>query len=281
MRVIVPPTHDATAILDLCIASLEPLDLKTRIEAHRNTIIGFMDAFAVAAAVGSTFSLPTLRDLPDVENKEIKNLYKQGLVAQKGLARGTYANLRKSAKFNICPLCGQNPVSTLDHYLPQSRFAALVSLPINLIPACADCNRFKLARVPKSYAEQTIHPYFDDFTADQWLFAEVIELSPPAVKFFVRTPPTWKADDGLRVLRHLTTFKLDDLYTSNASNELVNIKAALDELFVEGSGVDVRAELGRRARSYFNVHRNGWQTALYQALHQSKWFWDGGFREFQ
>ena len=39
-----------------------------------------------------------------------------------------------------CPFCGIGTVSTLDHYLPKSKYPALAITPKNMIPACRDCN---------------------------------------------------------------------------------------------------------------------------------------------
>ncbi|WP_292420263.1 hypothetical protein [Mesorhizobium sp.] len=188
-----------------------------------------------------------------------------------------YDALKAAPKNDVCPLCGQRTVSTLDHYLAQTLHPTLIVVPINLVPACAECNKNKLDYQPESEVEQGFHPYFENFDDDQWLYANVVEGSPAAIRFFVSAPPGWSATKASRAIRHFERFRLAGLYASHAGVELNNIRFSLERIAERGSLEDVRLFLLDRAESARRAYLNSWQTATYQALARSDWFCDGGF----
>ena len=116
-----------------------------------------------------------------------------------GAARRVYDEILNAAPNSICPLCGIGIVRSLDHYLPQSKYPEYVVTPANLIPSCIDCNKAKFTRFPQQAAQQTIHPYFDNYTQETWLRAEVIEGEPPALRFYADGPGHWSSIDRERV----------------------------------------------------------------------------------
>lgn len=277
MRTLPTPSLDPSAVFDLALSSVSDLSSVTRLTAAKPAIISAITSYETACSTRAWFTLPVQRDVGGALNKDCKALYKEGMSAAGGYARSIYTDLRKAAKNNTCPLCGVNTVSSLDHYLPQSRYASFVVLPINLVPACADCNKFKLAKVPKALQDQTLHPYYDDFTGDRWLTAELEQADPPALTFKVGSPAHWTSDQLNRANKHLATFKLAELYSSNAANELVNMQGSLSEIADAGGPDDVREELQSRYRSYARVHLNSWQSAMYECLAASHWFCNEGY----
>src|SRR5690606_19082725 len=56
----------------------------------------------------------------DVAGADLGKLYTQTFVRDGGPTRDLYELLRK-APGNMCPLCCQRVVGTLDHYLPKAR----------------------------------------------------------------------------------------------------------------------------------------------------------------
>lgn len=207
---------------------------------------------------------------------EMKDLYKRSLSSRTGIARDIYDELVSSVPYRTCPLCGVGVVSTLDHHLPQSQYIDFVVTPINLVPACADCNKAKLARYPRLAEEQTIHPYFECFTEETWLFAEVLHVSPPAVRFSVNPPPHWNDIDRAIVRRHFTTFKLASLFTSNAASELSDLRFHLVTR-LNGDAAAIKKFLSEQAETCRESHLNSWRTATYTALSQDDWFANVGF----
>lgn len=60
---------------------------------------------------------------------------------------------------DLCPLCGINPPSQLDHQMPKSQYKPLALCRLNLVPTCGVCNNKKRA---KPY-DEFLHPYYVDF----------------------------------------------------------------------------------------------------------------------
>lgn len=208
----------------------------------------------------------------------MKSVYQKGFSASAAVARPIYNAIRKSARHNKCPLCAVNQVSTLDHHLPQSRYAALVVCPNNLVPACADCNRAKLVNIPTDVGSQTFHPYYDDPNVDRWLAAECVPGQSPALEYSVRRGAAWSDDDTARAERHLKIFKLKTLYSSNSADELINLKGRLLRLEENGGRDAIVEHLEEQEDTYVRAHVNSWQSAMYRGLLESEWFLDGGYK---
>jgi CHASE2 domain len=177
---------------------------------------------------------------------------------------------------SICPLCGQGRVGALDHYLPQSAYPDYVVLPANLVPACTDCNQAKRAWFAKSADDQILHPYFDDFSGDQWLHAKVIPGQSPAVKFYADGPAHWSPVDRARVESHFRVFKLARLFTTHAGSELGSIRSHLVQE-LKGDTGRIKDHLLEQANSRRAAFLNSWQTAMYVALSTDAWFLSSGF----
>lgn len=184
-----------------------------------------------------------------------------------------------------CPLCGVGGVRQIDHHLPKSTYPYLAIVPSNLLPVCSDCNYTKNDRAPETYAEQTLHPYFDDIDAERWLHARfVVDLATVDrpdwyVEYFVNPPSCWSSALASRVRYHFEIFELARLYEDQSADELVGIADQLETTFVAGGMDDVRAHLLDMARSRTKPRNNSWMAALYEAVAADDWYCSGGFRE--
>ena len=49
--------------------------------------------------------------------------------------------IKSIPKYNKCPFCGVGRVSTLDHYLPKTKYPTYAVTPVNLVACCAECNK--------------------------------------------------------------------------------------------------------------------------------------------
>jgi len=175
------------------------------------------------------------------------------------------------------PLCGQHIVSTLDHYLPKTRYPALTVAPWNLVPACHDCNKAKSDTRPLTADEEALHPYYDDIEGDLWLAAEVVESAPAALRFLVSPPHGWNDTLTARVLRQFQMLKLARLYAAKGAQELTDLHNLLRTHFATGGPDEVRLLLQQFAESCRAANMNGWRTATYRALANSDWYCQGGF----
>lgn len=211
-----------------------------------------------------------------VTTAEMRKVYKDTFVRSAG-TRSIYDAIKKLPENDICPLCGQRTVSTLDHYLPQSGHPALVVTAINLVPACSDCNKIKLAKLANCEVDQTLHPYFDSIDHDRWLFATVQESAPAALVFWVAPPESWGEVIFHRIDAHFREFELGKLYASHSAVELGNIRYGLQQIATAGSVAMIKQHLRREAASRSMSHPNSWQRATYEALADSDWFCNGGF----
>ena len=276
MRPLPRPQMSARAVLELCAFSIRDPDLSGRL----TTALAGADAaeadYLVRGQQGGLWALPKSTQFGQVSGQEMKRVYKDTFAKSVG-TRAIYDQIKKLPANDICPICGQRTVGTLDHYLSQSEFAALVVVPSNLLPSCADCNKAKLDAHAAHPEHQTLHPYFDNIDQDRWLVADVLQTAPAALRFWASPPPFWPQVTQRRTIHHFQKFGLGSLYGSHSAVELNNMRYALQRIAERGSPEEVRAELRLRYESSHAAQRNSWQTAMYEALMGSDWFCAGGF----
>lgn len=278
MKTLPEPRFGALEVLESCASRLHDAGLVARLRAAAPTV---GTAEADYRRLGSAAQLYEINAEPNVgghvSTDEMIKLYKGTLSRSNSRSRHYYDSLKLSAPNDICPLCCQRVVKTLDHYLPKTGHPALAVTPLNLVPACSDCNKHKLDRIAANAREQTLHPYFDDVSSDRWLAAEVMESSPPAAVYFVRAPATWDAVLRDRLTVHFQTFGLGELYAAQSGAEMVSIRYALAEASSAGGADGVMKFLQQQARARSRADQNSWVAVLYAALSESMWFCNVGF----
>ena len=260
-----------------CIATVRDAALKARLELIEDDVANASDEFEAAAIATALHTIQPANYVGSVTRAELAELYTNQLARAKSRGRVIYDELMIAPANARCPLCGHRQVSTLDHHLPKSRYPALAVAPLNLIPACMDCNKAKLGRVPHSSAEETLHPYFDDVEDDEWLHAAVIQGDSAALVFYPEPPGAWGGVMAARVVGHFRVFGLAKLYGAQAAVELQNIRFHLRKLLVEAGPAGVRAHLIVVAESCEQASINSWRTAMYKAIAANDWFVAGGF----
>lgn len=275
----IPDVTGAEALL-LCASSIRDRDLKERILKAEAIVEAAEDIYREHGEGAMLHAMEGTRSVGGfITRKEMERLY-NGTFVKSSRTRSTYAKLKKACINDICPLCGQGTVHQLDHYLPITRFPVFGLTAINLVPACSDCNKYKLIHVPSTASEQTIHPYFDEVDDEVWLFGEVVESTPAAVKFAVTPPASWDAIWAERMKTHFRIYRLGALYATHAAVEISNMRHALRKMATTpGSTQRIRQHLHERAESCAQVYENSWQRATFDALADSDWFCSGGFNE--
>jgi hypothetical protein len=276
MRRLTAPPFAARDVLDLCIESIIDENLTDRLKQIHNDIHDAEVSYIQYAESNSLFSIGQTDSVGGVSVDEMKRVYK-GTFARSRRTRDIYDKIKKLSVNDICPMCGQRTIGTLDHYLAQSRHPSLVITPSNLLPSCGDCNKAKLDAQPSAAHEQTIHPYFDDLDDATWLFATVNESAPASLIFRPNPPTDWTNLKRDRLRHHFKKFRLGELYASHSGAELLNIQYGLRLIAERGVPDDIRSELACRAESYRAAQPNSWQTAMYAALANSDWFCAGGY----
>ncbi len=273
MRIIQKPTITPIFAYTACYSSFKSQDIRDKF----NTISAFIGSQSTLydqnASSGSLYIFkPHTIVFNPISKEEMVNLYEQNMVRNQA-GRKIYDELKSLALLSRCPFCGVGQVSTLDHYLPKDKFPTFSVLPYNLVACCKDCNTGKLTSYSTSPNTQVLHPYYDNFTQEQWLFAEV--LQPLKIKFDVKPPANWTQIDKDRVKAHFDCYKLEKRFTIEASDALANLKASFE---LRNNNVrDIIRELELQFNTHKNLHLNSWETAMYQALYQDLWYCSGGF----
>ncbi|MCL2916040.1 HNH endonuclease [Shewanella corallii] len=282
MRVIAKPELDAKDVYELCISKVKNRDLKERFVQIAGSIAEAEQEYQEKAESKQWYLIESSDGVNGVVNKaEMEKVYTQRMVGKKAPGRALYDQLKNAAPNGICPLCGQRVVETLDHFLPKADFSSLVVVPLNLIPACSDCNKSKLDKAPDQICKQTLHPYYDDVTGEQWLFAEVKEETPGTIRFYTSYVEAYGDVLNERIKFHFKELGLGSLYMSNANSTVTEIQFRLSKTHEKGGKIAVKAYLKEEEESRRNNHVNSWNTAAYQAMMNSEWFCDGGFNEFK
>ncbi|MBB5143712.1 HNH endonuclease [Desulfovibrio intestinalis] len=168
---------------------------------------------------------------------ECEKLYTHYFAKNNKPARIVYDTLLAAAAGKCPYCCGIGNPSNLDHYLPKTHYPQFSILPLNLVPACRDCNMGSKAN---SYAmtrgAQVFHPYFDDdcYTTEQWLFAQYIagkDSNPSVIDYNVIPPAHWNRDQKQRVEMHFKTFNLRLRFSRVASSCLNDYLSQIKRLY--------------------------------------------------
>ncbi|MFF8513372.1 HNH endonuclease [Streptomyces sp. NPDC015492] len=236
------------------------------------------ERYRQAAQQGTLHELDS-RDftVPGLEPDDlVRWAYENGMVASKS-GRIVYEQILGAAPDERCPLCGHGIVRTLDHFLPKRMFPALCVDPLNLVPACADCNHIKGERVPTEAETTLLHPYLDHIDEDTWLDAQVVHNSPSWVNFFVSPPQDWADALAERTRYHFTLFGLAKVFAVQANRTVNNIRYQLTAMLATGGMDMVRDYLVDEARTRLADRPNGWEGVTYRALADDDVFCSGAF----
>ena len=278
MRSLPKPEVTGAEVLQLCAASIRDPDLKGRLQQAEAVVEAAEELYREHGDSAALHAIKRTKTVGAfVTRKEMERVY-NGTFVKSTRTRSTYAKLKKACVNDICPLCGQGTVHQLDHYLPITSFPVYGVTAINLVPACSDCNKYKLIHVPASAGEQTIHPYFDEVDDEQWLFGEIVQSTPAAVRFVVNPPDHWDPVQVERLNTHFRIYRLGTLYATHAAVEISNMRHALKRMAATpGFAERIRQHLRERAESCAEVYENSWQRATFDALANSDWYCSSGF----
>lgn len=273
------PGFDVKQAIELCASGIT---IRERAQALMNALPTIQAAEATylnLAPMGQLYTIPTSDGVtPQLTGELMGTVYKSHFMRAGSPSRGLYDAIRVAPAYNLCPLCGQRTVASVDHYLPQSLHPAFNLTPANLVPACADCNKSKLAKLAKNAEQQTLHPYFDDLGNERWLTADVLETAPPSIAYRVRPAQAWTVVLARRVQYHFEVMGLAELYAAQAASELADISFGLLQVGQTGGAAAVRSHLHGEFASRHARDANSWKTALYEGLCASDWFCNEGNR---
>jgi hypothetical protein len=279
MRKINKPALTAAMVYPECLTTVGDNGLRGRLERCQTLINDAETEFEAKITKGQIYTIARETVVNgNVTYKELKNVYTAQMV-RKPKGRVYYDQLIMAAPEGLCPLCSHREATTLDHYLPKSKYPRLSIVPINLIPSCKDCNTGKLADFPVGPNDETLHPYYDDIESVIWLNSIVNKTTPVSMSFSVRAPASWDNLLTNRVATHFDCFKLNVLYASQAARRLSGMKINLKRIYFSGAGQEgVEKYLTNEAVSNSAVNLNSWETAMFRALSEDDWFCSTGFQ---
>ncbi|WP_143959488.1 HNH endonuclease [Litoribacter populi] len=279
MRKIAKPSIKVSAVIDDCIDNMTDIVLKSEIQKSIGVFTTAEFELENKILINELYKIQMKEEISTSLNiDELKKLYTNRLVNKQNKGRKYYDSIFVSAPNGKCPLCSQRIVRALDHYLPKSKYPIYSITPINLVPACTDCNKDKLVEVPTKGEEETLHPYFDDVEGGSWLKMEILHCKPFVIEYFVSPPNDWDELLKKRIKFHFKVYNLNELYSIHAQEEFENIRNQLTELHTSLGNVVLKNHLLDSYYTREKVNKNSWQTAFYYALTNDLNFTNGGFK---
>lgn len=274
MRIIPKPSLSPLLVYTRCYSSFR---VAKRSDFHniKSHIQTKSTEYDIKAIINDLYTIPNHTHVSgNIYKDDMMKLYNKKMVGHK-TGRKFYDKLMSYPKLKICPFCAVNEVEGLDHYLPESEFPTYSVLPFNLVASCNRCNKGKLTNYALTKNSQTLHPYYDNFTREQWLFARLLNTDPISLQFYVNPPSSWSQIDKDRVAAHFRDYKLAELYALKAAERLSILNYKFNVYIT--NPISIANELEREYNAYKHAYLNSWETAMYQELYRSVWYCNGGY----
>jgi 5-methylcytosine-specific restriction endonuclease McrA len=264
MRCISPPLLDAVDEYRRISASRRPPERRERLLQARtavgNSYATYRDSpMALASLSPANTSPATGEDLRgNYESKsQAKTRFRGAILAHNAGGR--------------CCLCSYRPASTLDHYLPRASYPEFSVLPLNLAPACWECNHAKGDVYLRDDAGPAfLHAYLDlGLRGIRFLFGELATVGgEPMINYYVEPPQGLPDELGLRIRSHFTELDLEKHYLYEAINELNERRHAVASMWEAGADVVVVQDYFRREADSVAAASgaNHWRFVLLEAL---------------
>lgn len=273
-----PPSLSARDSYETCVRGTRDMQRRYQLVTACDSVDAAGERFREAATQGELHDLSSQDfTVPGIAPGDlVRWVYDNGMVNSRD-GRAVYEQILASAPDERCPICGHGMVRTLDHFLPKRMFPALCVDPMNLLPACADCNHVKGERIPTDGGATLLHPYLDRIDQDAWLDAQVTDRGSVWLEFFVSPPPHWERVLVERARYHFKLFGLAKLFAVQANRSVHSIRRQLAAMLGAGGKDMVRAYLADEAETRLAARLNGWEGVTYRALAQDDAFCSGGF----
>lgn len=249
-------------VRELCMARMQAGARRTRITADQANLD------AEEAALRAAFARNTHRTLtPSVPvTKQVRadmHWFYENRLRDSKAGRELWGEII-SVGGRLCPFCHLAKPTTLEHSFPQSTYPRLAVEPLNLVPACRDCNGERLV----GHGSITISPYFDAWAVTvPWLAAKVLDPAHPedleftVVRDAILTRSQWNA-----LQQFVRDVDLLDRYVGLAIDAFAEFTSGLKIAYPVVTESDARWELDAKVSSHltsFGINR--WQTVAFSA----------------
>lgn len=269
------PDDDVKIVFNDCISNIRDTALKSKLENCSDDIVSNSNDYEQKMANGQVHTIPIHIELNGLTKEQMVKLYDEKMAKSGQPGRKYYDKLMSVPEYGICPYCGQGIVTTLDHYLPKTKFVSLVVTPSNLIPSCFDCNKAKTSSDFNEFEDTMLNPYFDDLGEEIWLKAKVVKEKQDdfVVTYYVQKPEGWSDVLLKRVENYFNVFHLSRLYSSHAAQRLRGIKPKLIIKYTK-FGLDSVLEYLKDGLDEYSYDLNCWQSALFSELLENSWIYE-------
>lgn len=261
------------AVRAICIARMQSGNRRSRIEADDANIV--TEEIAARSAISSGMQHLLTPGPPDaLVSADMKWFYENRL-RDSAAGREIYEKmLRLSQK--RCPFCHLSKPRTLEHSFPQSAFPRLSIEPLNLVPACRDCNFERNV----GHGHITISPYFDHWVMQmKWLRAEVLDpRRPEDLEYSLVRPAAMTTQQWAALRQFSIDVNLFSRYTDESIDAFRSLVSDLRTIFGAPSESDTYAALAIKvssSRKEYGINR--WQTAAFEAWLRQRRFIDWAF----
>ena len=283
------PLCDFKDVLNTCAKGMEQVNVRNTFLTAVPDLVYLGLQYEQLVKKGELYKFPRIENIkrktvvvPPLTKSKLVNLYANNLRNKEKPARSLYEYLLACAN-EKCPFCGDiGRPKNLDHFLPLAHYPQFSVMPVNLIPACRDCNMGEKGDDFAGQAEdQIIHPYLDKniFYTQQWVHARYVNDGDGVVEYYVQPPAEWQEVDKARVNKHFRDFDLARRYGIEAGKHLSEIidqrnsfykvmgrKIPLEELTVD------LVEVLFKPLIEGGVFANHWKKVMYVALSMSQEF---------
>lgn len=271
------PQISVERVYNECLQGCRSDVFRSKFEECVELISVMSEDYAVKGEQGKLFTIGRVRKRGSVAcgilNAEFNRLYSSYLSKNGKPGRRIYDEILVLSE-EECPYCGGiGRPRTLDHYLPKAHYPQFAVLPLNLIPACRDCNMGEKGnKYPDAEEDQILHPYLDKehFFTQQWVYAEIVQGNQCALRYHVVAPNEWSNIDKIRVQKHFDAFDLASRYSVAAGQELNMIINMRKDYMRCLSPEDFRGHLVGHFDAISGA--NNWKKIAYQALSRNEWF---------
>lgn len=273
------PLHTFSQSLDDCWEGIaDYVALKGKVAAGKADLVAAGESYVTAGRAGTLHSITPFNGngaaivMAGMTKDELVKIYEQYFVPEGKIGRRIYDSIMGAAK-EKCPFCGGiGTPRNLDHFLPKAFFPQFAVMPLNLVPACRDCNMDgKADGVVAVAEEQPIQPYLDDqkFFSEQWIFA-TYQAAAGGLQgecvYFASPPKDWPLPDRQRAAHHFDMFELARRYSVKAAEHLGTLLNQMERLKQHGLlDDDVRHILLQPGADQVPFV-NHWKRGMYQAF---------------
>ena len=261
MRMISPLPLTGREVRDACLPTMNPGPVKDRILRDLSSIEAEEDALYDAASRRALRSLAPAQFMP-VVSRDMKKFYENRLRDSAPGGRIWRAILDIGGL--RCPFCHIAVPRTVEHSFPQSRYPRLTVEPLNLVPACRDCNFERNV----GHGSITVSPYFDNWVADvPWLRAEVVDIAEPHdLRFYPERHRSFADDQWAALQQFVDDVDLARRYVDPAIQAFEGFAATLRLVDPHPTATVVKLALEDKIASSESAYgHNRWQTAAYHA----------------